>query len=89
MKARFLPRAALAVATALAGAALPALLDQVVAALVRDPGMQGADIEVRVDSGKVTLDGKAKDSAQADHARQLAGNIAGSGKVTSNLSTPG
>jgi osmotically-inducible protein OsmY len=65
------------------------LLNQVVAALVRDPGMQGADIEVHVDAGQVTLDGKAKDSAQADHARQVAENVAGNGHVTSNLSASG
>lgn len=63
------------------------ILNRVVAALVRDPGMQGADIEVRVDSGSVTLDGKAKDSAQADHAKQVAEDVAGQGKVTSELST--
>jgi osmotically-inducible protein OsmY len=65
------------------------LLNQVVAALVRDPGMQGADIEVHVDDGQVTLDGKAKDSAQVDHARQVAENVAGNGHVTSNLSASG
>jgi osmotically-inducible protein OsmY len=65
------------------------LLNQVVAALVRDPGMQGADIQVHVDGGQVTLDGKAKDSAQADHARQVAENVAGNGHVTSNLSASG
>jgi osmotically-inducible protein OsmY len=65
------------------------LLNQVVDALVRDPGMQGADVEVHVDDGQVTLDGKAKDSAQADHAKQVAENVAGTGKVTSKLSTSG
>ena len=65
------------------------LLDQVVQALMRDPETRGADIQVRVDSGTVTLDGKAKDSAQADHARQVAEGIAGQGKVTSRLSTAG
>jgi hypothetical protein len=65
------------------------LLNQVVAALVRDPAMQGADIDVSVQEGQVTLDGKAKDSSQADHAKQVAENIAGSGKVTSQLSTSG
>jgi len=65
------------------------LLNRVVAALVRDPGMQGADIEVRVDDGNITLDGKARDSAQADHAKQVAEGLAGQGKVTSSLSTSG
>ena len=65
------------------------LLNQVVAALVRDPAMQGADIDVSVEQGQVTLDGKAKDSSQADHAKQVAENLAGSGKVTSKLSASG
>jgi hypothetical protein len=65
------------------------LLNEVVAALVRDPAMQGANIEVRVDDGTVTLDGKAKDSAQADHAKRVAEGLAGQGKVTSSLSTSG
>ena len=63
------------------------LLNRVVAALVRDPSMQGADIDVSVEQGQVTLDGKAKDSSQIDHAKQVAENLAGSGKVTSKLST--
>jgi osmotically-inducible protein OsmY len=61
----------------------------VVAELVRDPAMKGADIEVTVEHGQVTLDGKAKDSSQADHARQVAENLAGSGKVTAKLSASG
>jgi osmotically-inducible protein OsmY len=65
------------------------LLNQVVGALVRDPAMQGADIEVSVADGQVTLDGKAKDSTQADHAQQVAESLAGNGKVTSKLSTAG
>lgn len=65
------------------------LLNQVVAGLVRDPAMKGADIQVSVEQGQVTLDGKAKDSSQADHARQVAENLAGSGKVTTKLSAPG
>lgn len=65
------------------------LLNKVVAALVHDPAMQGADIDVSVEQGQVTLDGKAKDSSQADHAKQVAENLAGSGKVTSKLATSG
>ena len=65
------------------------LLHQVVAALVRDPAMQGADIDVSVEAGEVTLEGKAKDSSQADQAKQVAENIAGSGKVTSKLAASG
>lgn len=65
------------------------LLNKVVAALVQDPAMQGADVEVSVEDGQVTLDGKAKDSTQADHARQVAENLAGNGKVTNKLSTAG
>jgi osmotically-inducible protein OsmY len=65
------------------------LLNKVVAALVKDPAMQGADVRVSVEDGQVTLDGKAKDSTQADHARQVAETLAGNGKVTSNLSTAG
>jgi osmotically-inducible protein OsmY len=65
------------------------LLNKVVGALVRDPAMQGADIEVSVEDGQVTLDGKAKDSTQADHAQQVAESLAGNGKVTSKLSTAG
>ena len=65
------------------------LLNKVVGALVRDPGMQGADVEVSVEDGQVTLDGKAKDSAQADHAKQVAEGLASAGKVTSHLSVSG
>ena len=61
------------------------LLNQVVAALVRDPQLKGVDIRVGVDHGEVTLDGSATDVAQAAHARDTAQNAAGNAQVTSKL----
>ena len=61
------------------------LLNQVVAALVRDPQLKGVDIRVGVDHGEVTLDGSATDAAQADHARDTAQKAAGNAQVTSKL----
>lgn len=65
------------------------LLNQVVAALVRDKGLDGVDIRVGVEHGTVTLDGRAKDAAQADEARDTAQKAAGSAQVTSNLAPGG
>jgi osmotically-inducible protein OsmY len=61
------------------------LLNQVVAALVRDPQLKGVDIRVGVDHGEVTLDGSATDAAQADHARDTAQKAAVNAQVTSKL----
>jgi osmotically-inducible protein OsmY len=61
------------------------LLNQVVAALVRDPQLKGVDIRVGVERGEVTLDGSAKDAAQADYARDTAQKAAGNAQVTSKL----
>jgi len=61
------------------------LLNQVVAALVRDPQLKGVDIRVGVDHGEVTLDGSATDAAQSDHARDTAQKAAVNAQVTSKL----
>jgi osmotically-inducible protein OsmY len=61
------------------------LLNQVVAALVRDPELNGVDINVGVENGEVTLDGAARDAAQARHARDTAQKAAGEAEVTSLL----
>ena len=63
------------------------LLNDVVAALVRDPQLDGVDIEVKVDEGTVTLEGRTKDAAQAAHARDVAQDAAKGARVDSLLAT--
>ncbi|HET9653065.1 MAG TPA: BON domain-containing protein [Usitatibacter sp.] len=65
------------------------LLNNVVGALVKDPQMKGADIQVYVSDGKVSLTGKATDQAQADHARQVAEASAGRNRVSSTIALKG
>jgi hypothetical protein len=64
-----------------------ALLDHVMTALVGDPQLKGADIHVKVEKDQVVLTGKAKDRAQAEHARDVAQNAATGAKVESQLAT--
>ena len=63
------------------------LLNQVVSGLANDPAMAGAQIDVQVVGGRVTLNGIARGPAQAEQAKDLARGIAGGANVTSNLST--
>jgi hypothetical protein len=63
------------------------LMDEVVSALAADPTLKGANVNVTIDNGSVTLSGAAHDSAQAERARQVAEGIAGPGKVTSSVGT--
>lgn len=62
------------------------LLRQIVAELANDPAMQGAQIDVQVVGGRVTLNGITLGPAQAEAARSIAQSIAGSVNVSSNLS---
>lgn len=63
------------------------LLRQVVTELANDPAMAGAQIDVQVVGGRVTLNGMALGPAQAESARTTAQNVAGAANVSSNLST--
>jgi osmotically-inducible protein OsmY len=63
-----------------------ALMASVMSALASDPTLQGANIQVNVSNGNVTLSGNTSDGAQADRARGVAAGIAGDGKVTSSIS---
>jgi len=63
------------------------LLSQIVAQLAADPQFQGAAIEVEVASGRVTLNGEARDTNQVESAKGVAQSIAGSANVTSRLTT--
>lgn len=63
------------------------LMDEVVSALAADPSLKGANVNVTIDNGSVTLSGTAQDSAQADRAKRVAEGIAGSGKVSSSVAT--
>jgi hypothetical protein len=62
------------------------LMRQIVAELANDPAMQGAQIDVQVVGGRVTLNGITLGPAQAEAARSIAQGIAGSVNVSSNLS---
>lgn len=64
-----------------------ALLNQVVAQLAATPSLQGAQIDVQVVGGRVTLNGSTPGMAQAETARSIAQGIAGAANVASNLST--
>jgi osmotically-inducible protein OsmY len=64
-----------------------ALLSQIVAELANNPAMKGAQVDVQVVGGRVTLNGIAVGPAQAEVARSTAQAIAGAANVSSNLST--
>ena len=63
------------------------LLREIVTTLANDPALAGAQINVQVVGGRVTLNGIALGIAQAEAARSTAQRIAGSANVSSNLST--
>jgi osmotically-inducible protein OsmY len=63
------------------------LLQQVVAQLTADPAIAGATIDVQVVGGRVTLNGVARDTNQAENAKEIAQGIAGAANVASNLTT--
>lgn len=65
------------------------LLGDVVAALAADPALEGASIDVRVEEGRVTLNGVAKDMAQQQQARAIADRVAGAANVTDRTTTGG
>jgi len=64
-----------------------ALLNQVVAQLAAAPSLQGAQIDVQVVGGRVTLNGSTPGIAQAEAAKSIAQGVAGAANVASNLST--
>ena len=64
-----------------------ALLNEVVAQLAATPSLQGAQIDVQVVGGRVTLNGSTPGIAQAEAARSIAQGVAGAANVASNLST--
>lgn len=63
-----------------------AILSHLASTLVSDPAMAGAQVDVRVEKGHVTLKGTTRDAAQSAHAREVASSVAGEGNVTSRLS---
>ena len=63
------------------------LLRQVLNELASSPAMAGAQIDVQVVGGRVTLNGIALGPAQAEAARSIAQGVAGAANVSSNLST--
>jgi hypothetical protein len=65
------------------------LRDDIAAAIAADPELQGARINVLVRDGVVTLSGTAQDGAQASRARAMAERLAGSSRVSANISSPG
>jgi osmotically-inducible protein OsmY len=54
-------------------------------ALVGDPQLRGAELHVNVEGDKVGITGRAKDAAQARHARDAAQAAAGSAVVDSHV----
>jgi hypothetical protein len=62
-----------------------ALLDKVMTALVDNPQLQGAQVHVSVENGRVVLTGKAKDAEQARYVRDAAQAAAGSAPVDSRV----
>jgi osmotically-inducible protein OsmY len=63
-----------------------ALLREVISALSADTSLRGAQIDVQVVGGRVTLNGITPGLAQAEAARSIAQSVAGSANVVSNLS---
>jgi len=64
-----------------------ALLSQIVAELAAAPAIQGSAISVQVVGGRVTLSGEARDTNQAENAKEIAQVVAGKANVTSNVTT--
>ena len=65
------------------------MLNKVVAALVKDPGLDGVDIQVFVNKGTVELSGTTADRTQIDRAQKLARAAAGRAVVKSTLTPKG
>lgn len=63
------------------------LLNQIKAELVTDPAVAGAQIDVQVSGGRVTLTGMTRDTNQLEAAKSIAQGVAGAANVTSNLVT--
>lgn len=64
-----------------------ALLAEVRAAIASDPTLQGVDLSVSVNGGRVHISGSALDETQARHAASVAMRIAGSTRVSSAIAT--
>jgi osmotically-inducible protein OsmY len=65
------------------------LLAQIVSALATDPTLAGIQVDVRLEDGRVTLSGIARDVAQQQEARTVVGNIAGAANVVDRMTTGG
>lgn len=63
------------------------LLSQIKAELAADPAVIGAQIDVQVSAGRVTLSGMTRDTNQLEAAKSIAQGVAGAANVTSNLVT--
>jgi hypothetical protein len=63
------------------------LLSQITSGLAADTAVKGAQIDVQVSAGRVTLNGVTRDTTQAEAAKTIAQGVAGAANVTSNLVT--
>ena len=64
------------------------LMQQIVAQLSTNPAIAGAQIDVQVVGGRVTLNGLARSQSQVEAAKDIAANIAGGGaNIASNLTS--
>ncbi len=61
------------------------LLSQITSELAADPAVKGAQIDVQVSAGRVTLNGMTRDTNQLEAAKTIAQGVAGAANVTSNL----
>lgn len=64
-----------------------ALLTQIVAALAGDTAIVGAQIDVQVVGGRVTLNGITRDTTQSEAAKAIAADFAQPANVVSNLTS--
>ena len=63
------------------------LLSQIASELAADPAVRGAQIDVQVSAGRVTLNGITRDTSQLEAAKSIAQGVAGAANVNSNLVT--
>lgn len=57
------------------------MVNNIVATLNADPSLRGSKITVQPDNGGITLSGATETPEQAQHAMEIANQVAGEGKV--------
>ena len=57
------------------------MVNNIVASLNADPSLRGSKITVQPDNGGITLSGATETPEQAQHAMEIANQVAGEGKV--------